>query len=73
MDSLSGAFRWQVPQQLEGRMVIINDKIRVEGGWKMPGLQLLALLCGDAETEVNSEQLLPVLLLLGTWSSSQAT
>lgn len=38
VDSLSGALRWQVLQQLEGRMVIINDKIRVERRWKMPCL-----------------------------------
>lgn len=73
MDSLSGALRWQVPQQLEGGMVIINDKIRVKRGWKMSDLQLLAVLCGDAETQVNSEVLLPALLLLGILSISQAT
>lgn len=43
VDSKAGALRWQVPQQLEGGMVIINDKIRVKRGWEMPGLQLLAV------------------------------
>lgn len=38
VDSLPGALRWQVLQQLEGRMVIVNDKMRVERGWKMPSL-----------------------------------
>lgn len=73
VDSKSGALRWQVPQQLEGEVVIINDKIRVKRGWKVPSLQLLASLCGDTETRVNRELLPPVLLPLGTLSSSQAT
>lgn len=54
-------------------MVIINDKIRVKRGWKIPDLQLLALLCGDAEAQVNSDVLLPVQLLLAILSSSRAT
>lgn len=73
VDSKSGALRWQVPQQLEGEVVIINDKIRVKRGWKVPSLQLLASLCGDAETRVNRELLPPTLLPLGTLSSSRAT
>lgn len=72
VDSLPGALTWQVLQQLEGRMVIINDKMRVERGRKMPSLQLPALLCGAAETQVNSELLFPLLFLLGTLSSSGA-
>lgn len=44
MDSKSGALRWQVPQQLEGRMVIINDKIRVKRGSGC--LACSCLLCG---------------------------